>query len=190
MEAKIYLETERIILREWRESDLPALAKINADPDVMRYFPASLTVQESENLVNRFQQHIHHNGFGFFALELKSDRQLIGFTGLNKPYYALPFSPCVEIGWRLAKEFWGKGLASEAAGKCLQFAFEQLTLRDVVSFTAVDNVKSRSVMERIGMQNVAQNFQHPLLPTGHALREHVLYKIDKAHWLTITGGRR
>lgn len=181
----IFLETSRTILRQWQAGDIPRFAEMNADKTVMQYYPSVMSVLESENLVARFRRHIQQEGYGFFALELKESGEFLGFVGLNKPAYALPFSPCIEIGWRLAKEYWGKGYASEAAGKCLEFAFAVCNIPEIVSFTSLLNKKSQAVMERIGMTNTRYHFEHPALPENHVLREHVLYKITKPQFLNI-----
>ncbi|MCK5662672.1 MAG: GNAT family N-acetyltransferase, partial [Thiotrichaceae bacterium] len=115
-------------------------------------------------------------------VELKADHQFIGFVGLNNPQDNLPFNPCVEIGWRIAKQFWGQGLATEAANAALEFAFKNLKLDEVVSFTSMHNQRSKAVMERLNMTDAKQNFDHPALPVGHYLRQHVLYKISREQW--------
>lgn len=183
------IETERLILREWEESDIEPFAKLNADPDVMEYFPSTLSTQETEEMVSRIKEKFAENGFGFWAVELKSTGDFTGFVGLNIPHYELPFSPCVEIGWRLSKEFWGKGIAVEAARAALKYAFSKLDQDEIVSFTTVDNRKSRSVMEKLGFSNTQENFMHPLLPEDHPLREHVLYRLSKSDWLNAEKAR-
>lgn len=181
----IEIETERLILRQWHDEDKPLFAKMNADPDVMKYFPAVLTVEESNVLAEKIETLIAKNGWGFWAVEIISTGEFIGFVGLNQPTYEVPVSSCVEIGWRLAKEYWGNGYATEAANACLDFAFQNLVLEDVYSFTAVSNKRSRAVMERLHMTNTETNFEHPLVPENHPLREHVLYKIDLSSWEKI-----
>jgi len=181
----IEIETERLILRQWRDEDKPLFAKMNAHPEVMKYFPALLTVEESNILAGKIEKLIATNGWGFWAVELISTGQFIGFTGLNQPTYELPVSSCVEIGWRLAQEYWGNGYATEAANASLDFAFQNLVLEEVYSFTAVSNQRSRAVMERLHMINMETNFDHPLVPENHPLREHVLYKIDLPSWEKI-----
>ena len=126
---------------------------------------------------------IHERGWGFWAVEHCDEHQFIGFVGLHMPQYDLPVTPCVEIGWRLAKEYWGRGYATEAAHASLEVAFEQLNLPEVYSFASVANKKSQAVMQRIGMSNTMNNFEHPMIPEGHYLREHVLYKINQKSWL-------
>ncbi|NOX91724.1 MAG: GNAT family N-acetyltransferase [Gammaproteobacteria bacterium] len=120
--------------------------------------------------------------WGFWAVETKSENEFIGFVGLHKPTYDLPVTPCVEIGWRVCNKYWGKGYATEAAQESLRFAFEELKLSEVYSFTSVSNTRSWSVMERLKMENTKNNFEHPIIPEGHPLREHVLYKITSGQW--------
>jgi len=151
----------------------------------MEFYPNILTELESNSLAEKFYNLILEQGWGFWAVELKSNKQFIGFVGLNKPDAVLPFSPCVEIGWRLAKNYWGKGYATEAAKAVLKYAFETLQLDEVVSFTSIHNIKSKSVMEKLHMINTMQNFDHPNIPAEHKLKEHVLYKITKAQWIDI-----
>jgi RimJ/RimL family protein N-acetyltransferase len=161
----IEIETARLQLRQWRDADREPFAAMNNDPAVMEFFPS-----------------LQSRGWSNWAVELRESGEFVGFTGLSEPRRALPFSPCVEIGWRYARKAWGKGLATEAARACLQVAFEQLALAEVVSFTAVHNVRSRAVMERIGMTNANQDFEHPAIAEGHPLRLHCLYRITKAQW--------
>ena len=178
----IELETHRLRLRQWRESDFEAFAKMNADVKVMEYYPSVLTAEQSNDLADKIQARIKENGWGFWAIELKSTNTFIGFTGLNEPSYVLPVTPCIEIGWRLAYQYWGKGYVTEAARKCLSVAFEQLKCPVVYSFTSVQNKKSEAVMQRLNMVNLEQNFEHPIIPIDNPLREHVLYNITEAGW--------
>jgi RimJ/RimL family protein N-acetyltransferase len=171
------LQTERITLREWKDSDFAPFAAMNADAEVMRYFPGTSTKEESDNLARKFINHFAEHGFGLFATELKSTGEFIGFVGLNIPNFEAHFTPCVEIGWRLAKEHWNKGYATEAALAVIQYGFGELELKEIVSFTAVQNTPSRKVMEKIGMvHNPADDFDHPKLEAGHWLLRHVLYR--------------
>ncbi|MFN3074342.1 GNAT family N-acetyltransferase [Acinetobacter sp. TY2] len=172
----IELETERLKLRAWQESDLQPFAELNADKDVMHYFPSVLTREQSDNLADKFQHLILDHGWGFWAVELKATGQFIGFTGLNTQPEQFIFSPCVEIGWRFAKQYWHQGYATEAAKACLKFAFETLQLKEVVSFTAVHNTASEHVMQRLGMQAMFE-FNHPALTQESPLSRHILYKI-------------
>ena len=173
----IQIETSRLILRPWRATDLDAFAQLNADAEVMQYFPKTLNREESDTLAHRIEKLITENGWGFFAIELKHSGEFIGFTGLHDQPEQFDFSPCVELGWRLAKEFWHQGYATEAAQACLNFAFQQLELDHVVAFTAKNNAPSEKVMQRLGMQYV-KNFNHPALDKNHALAEHLLYRIQ------------
>ena len=177
------LTTERLALRQWQTSDLPVFAELNADPEVMEYFPKCLTKKESDALADRCQNYIASRGWSFWAVEEKSSEVFIGFVGLHNPP-DMPFSPCIEIGWRLHKKFWGKGYATEAAHESLAYAFETLNTDEVVSFTTLSNQRSRAVMERLGFQNSGQNFFHPSIDRNHPLSEHVLYRLKKSEWLT------
>lgn len=170
------LETQRLLLRQWRDSDYSAFALMSADAETMRYFPSTLTEQESHSMADRCRALIEQRGWGFWVAEYKATQEFIGFIGLHVPSAELPFSPCVEIGWRLARHAWGKGLATEGATAVLDFAFRGLGLSEVVAFTALNNSRSERVMQRLGMVRDALSFEHPSLPEGHALRKHVLYR--------------
>jgi len=174
------LTTERLLLRQWKDDDFEAFAKINADADVMAFYPSIQSSDESTNMARAFQGLISEKGWGFWAVERLEDHRFIGFVGLHEPTFELPVTPCVEIGWRLAKESWGCGYATEAAKAALEYAFDVLKLTEVYSFTSVGNARSRSVMEKIGMKNMNKNFDHPIIPEGHELSEHVLYKISRS----------
>ena len=158
------------------------MASINADSTVMKYYPKLLSRQESNAAVEKFKSLISKNGWGFWAVESTRDRSFIGLVGLHKPAYKLPFGPCVEIGWRLARASWGQGYATEAGTACLDFAFGELELSEVFAFSSVPNMKSRAVMERLDMENIQANFDHPTVPHNSPLREHVVYKIDSQKW--------
>jgi len=185
----IQLKTDRLILRQWLDSDLTLFADMNADPIVMKYYPDVLNRQISDSMANRLKQLISEKSWGFWAVELIKEKKFIGFVGLHEPDYNLPVTPCVEIGWRLDQNYWGKGYATEAANACLKFAFEELYLTEVYSFTSIQNRKSRQVMERIHMSNMNLNFEHPIIPEGHPLRLHVLYKITHEQWNNIKTGK-
>lgn len=170
------LETERLLLRQWKDSDYPAFARMSADAETMRYFPSVLTDEQSRDIATRCRALINQRGWGFWAVEVKATDEFAGFIGLHVPSAELPFSPCVEIGWRLARDFWGKGLATEGAQAALGFAFHELSLTEVVAFTALTNKRSERVMQRLGMVRDEKTFEHSGIPEGHALRQHVLYR--------------
>jgi RimJ/RimL family protein N-acetyltransferase len=179
----IELKTERLRLRQWKQEDFSAFAKLNADPEVMKYYPDILNQEESNDMARRFEALITYRGWGFWVVEKLDEKAFMGFVGLHEPTYDLPVTPCVEIGWRLSREYWGHGYASEAAKASLAVAFEKLDLPEVYSFTSGLNKKSQAVMERLGMVNMNENFDHPMIPKDSALREHVLYKIDRKSWM-------
>lgn len=176
------MKTERLKLRQWRDDDLPAFAALNADPEVMRYFPALLDTEQSDHMAQLCRDLIATRGWGLWAVEERASKRFIGFVGLHIPAHELPFSPCVEIGWRLAREFWGRGYATEAARCALSYAFEKLALDEVVAFTSVANLASRAVMERLGFTNTHSNFAHPALALDDPLSEHVLYTLSESTW--------
>lgn len=178
------LDTERLLLRQWRPEDAVPFAALNADPEVMAHFPTPLSREESDALAARIAGLIDRQGWGFWALERKTDGAFLGFTGLHRPEN-LPFSPCTEVGWRLARAFWGQGYATEAARACLAFAFTELGESRVVSFTAVSNGRSQAVMRRLGMEQEGC-FDHPALPEGHCLRPHVLFQLRAAVYSNST----
>jgi ribosomal-protein-alanine N-acetyltransferase len=172
--------TERLLLRQWREEDLEPFAALNADPTVMEHFPSTLDRAASDAFAERNAQHIDEHGWGLWAIELKETGRFLGFTGLAVPRFTAPFTPAVEVGWRLARHAWGFGFATEAATAAVAAGFGPLGLAEIVSFTAVRNLRSRAVMERIGMtHDPADDFDHPALPEGHALRRHVLYRLRR-----------
>jgi ribosomal-protein-alanine N-acetyltransferase len=174
------LRTPRLVLRGFRAEDLDAFAALNADPRVMEHFPSTLTRAQSDALVARIDAHFAQHGFGLWAVEVPGGAGFIGYTGLSRVTFAAPFTPCVEVGWRLAAAHWGNGFATEAARAAVEFAFGALQLDEVVSFTVPANVRSRRVMEKLGMvRDPAGDFDHPLLPESHRLRCHVLYRIAR-----------
>lgn len=169
-----------MLLRRWRPADLDPFAAISADPVVMEHFPAPLTREQSAAFIERQERSFDAVGYGLWALEVRREVELGGFVGLVDVEPRLPFAPAVEVGWRMARELWGRGLASEAARLALAYAFTELELDEVVSMTAVCNTRSRAVMERIGMQrDVGGDFLHPALPQGHPLQPHVLYRLRR-----------
>jgi ribosomal-protein-alanine N-acetyltransferase len=172
------LTTARLHLRRWRHSDRTPFRALNADPRVMEFFPSTLTHEESDQAVDRIERHFDQHGFTLYAAELIETQTLIGFIGISVPALATPFMPAVEIGWRLAYDFWGRGLATEGARAVAQHAFTALHLPGLVSFTTAANHRSRRVMKAIGMvHDPAEDFDHPHLPQGHPLRPHVLYRL-------------
>jgi RimJ/RimL family protein N-acetyltransferase len=177
------LNTRRLLLRRWREADREPFARMNADPRVTEYFPAPLTRTESDALVDRIEAHFAERGWGPWTAELRATGEFVGFIGLSVPVFQAHFTPCVEIGWRLAAAHWGKGLATEGACAVLDYAFTELRLPEVVSFTTVANLRSRRVMEKLGMtHDPADDFDHPTIAEGHPLRRHVLYRMRNAEW--------
>ncbi|WP_201550120.1 GNAT family N-acetyltransferase [Psychrobacter fjordensis] len=171
------IETERLYLRQWRASDFAIFAQMNADLEVMKYFPKPLSPKVSDLIANKCSQLIKDKGWGFWAVSLKETDIFIGMVGLNEAHADMSFAPAVEIAWRLHKDYWGQGYATEAARASLNFAFDTLGLDEVVAFTAVINEHSQLIMQRIGMSNTQENFYHPMLEPNHRLAEHVLYKI-------------
>jgi ribosomal-protein-alanine N-acetyltransferase len=168
------LRTSRLLLRPWRD---------NADPKVMEYFPSLLTQQQSDEVVARICRHFATHGFGLWVVEAPGVTEFAGFVGLAVPGFEAHFTPCVEVGWRLSPETWGRGYATEGATAALDFAFGEAGLREIVSFTVPANLRSRAVMERLGLQRSPDDdFDHPRLPPGHRLQRHVLYRISSAQW--------
>jgi RimJ/RimL family protein N-acetyltransferase len=177
------LITERLILRPWREDDWAPFAALNADPQVMEHFPSCLDRAKSDEVAARISSRLVERGFGFWAAELPGVCPFIGMIGLSRPPFEAHFTPCVEIGWRLARQYWGHGYATEAARASLRFGFEQLGLDEIVSFTVPANWRSRRVMERLGMtRSPADDFEHPDVPVGHPIRPHVLYRLRREQW--------
>ena len=174
------IESDRLLLRRWRLADRIPFAAMNADPRVMEFFAGTLVASESDALADRIQKHFDDRGFGLWAVEVKNGAPFIGFIGLMVPRFTAHFTPCVEIGWRLDANHWGQGYATEGARAALDFAFINMGLDEVVSMTTVSNVRSRRVMEKLGMtHSPAEDFDHPLLPDGHPLGRHVLYRLQR-----------
>ena len=170
--------TARLQLRQWRKTDLPKFAALNADPEVMEFMTTTLSRSESDALAARIRDEIASSGWGVWAVEILGGAPFIGFVGLSQPEFEAHFTPCTEVGWRLAREHWGHGYATEAAMAARAFAFHQLNLPEIVSFTSVANVRSRRVMARLEMEHDPDDdFDHPGLPAGHPLRRHVLYRL-------------
>jgi RimJ/RimL family protein N-acetyltransferase len=181
------LTTKRLRLRPWCDDDLPAFAALNSDPRVMQYMSMALDRSQSDAFAKRIRENWDRNGFGLWAVEVIGVADFIGFTGLSIPRFEAHFTPCVEIAWRLGYDYWGHGYATEAAFAARDHGFCQLGLTEIVSFTVPANLRSRKVMERLGMtHSSADDFEHPLLPEGHPLRRHVLYRLARG----TTNGHR
>jgi RimJ/RimL family protein N-acetyltransferase len=177
------ITTERLILRHWRESDREPFARINADPLVMEFMPRVLSKEESDSVADRIEVHFRQRGFGLCAVELRSNGSFLGFIGLSVPSFEASFTPCIEVGWRLAAHCWGQGFATEGAREIVHHGFTALGLEELVSFTVPANMRSRRVTEKLGMtHNSVDDFDHPRLPDGHTLRRHVLYRLNRSAW--------
>jgi RimJ/RimL family protein N-acetyltransferase len=177
------VRTERLLLRRWRPEDREPFAAINADPRVMQHFPALLSGEESDGRVDRIEAHWNEHGYGLWAVEITGRAPFAGLIGLCHVPGEAAFTPCVEIGWRLAAEHWNQGLATEGARAALGFGFDRLGLSEILSFTVPENVASRRVMEKLGMaHDENDDFDHPLLAKDHPLSRHVLYRISKNHF--------
>lgn len=178
------LDTERLRLRRWQDRDRAPFAAMNRDPEVVEFLLMPLTREESDAMIDRIEAHFEAQGFGLWAVEVRESARFIGFVGLWPPSFEAHFTPTVEIGWRLAREGWGHGYASEAAREALRFGFEQLELPEIVSFTVPANERSWRVMQRIGLvHDPADDFDHPKIEPGHPLRRHVLYRLSRKSWL-------
>lgn len=187
----VILETERLILRTWGKDDFEPMCKINQDPKVMEYFPSLVNAEDTQALIDRICAHQDEHSYTLYAVELKLTHEMIGFIGLlhrTRQDLDLPFNPSTEIGWRLASKHWGQGLAPEGAKAVLKHAFTVLDLPEVVSFTTVNNTKSRRVMEKLGLNHDPKDdFEHPKLPKDSPLSRHVLYRISKAEYARTNG---
>jgi RimJ/RimL family protein N-acetyltransferase len=178
------LQTDRLRLRRWRAEDRAPFARLNADPPVLEFLPGALTPAESDQLAERIETHFERHGFGLWAVEVLGVAPFVGFIGLSIPRFEAAFTPCIEIGWRLDAEHWNRGYATEGARAALDFAFRDLQAEEIVSFTATGNLRSRRVMEKLGMTHFAEDdFDHPLLAEGHPLRRHVLYRSKRGEWI-------
>jgi len=173
------IETPRLRLRPWIDDDFERLAAMCSDPRVMEFFPSIFSREETEALWKRIHEHFARYGFGPWAMEVEG--KCAGLLGLNWVPFETHFTPCVEIGYRLRTEFWGRGLATEAGQAALQYGFECLDLREIVAFTTLANKRSRRVMEKIGLV-FSEEFDHPLIAQGHPLRRHVLYRTSRSAW--------
>jgi RimJ/RimL family protein N-acetyltransferase len=172
------IETARLILRPWRDSDRPAFAEQNADPLVMRFLAGVLTREESDAYVDRAEKHLAQTGFCKWAVEAPGIAPFIGAVGLTRVRFDASFTPAVEVAWRLHRRYWGHGYATEAARAAIDDGFTRVGLTEIVALTALGNLASRRVMERLGMTRTIE-FDHPLLPEGHALRRHILYRLSR-----------
>lgn len=172
------LRTERLLLRPLRDDDADAFAAMNADPEVMRHYPQVLNRHRSDDLLARLRRDADDRGYGMWAMELPGSAPFIGMLGLAYADFASPFTPCVEIGWRVVTQHWNRGYATEGARATLRHGFEALGLEEVFGWTIPANLPSRRVMEKLGMRrDPALDFDHPRLPVGHHLRPHLLYRI-------------
>ena len=174
--------TPRLLLRGIRARDLDALAAMNGDPRVMEHLPGAMTREESAAQLEEIQQHWAAHGFGWWAVEVPGVAPFIGWVGLARPRFEAHFTPCVEVGWRLAAAFWNRGYATEGARDALGFGWELRSprLEEIVAFTVPGNARSRRVMEKLGMRHDSgDDFEHPRIPAGHLLRPHVLYRIGR-----------
>jgi RimJ/RimL family protein N-acetyltransferase len=177
------LTTERLVLRRWRDDDRDAFAALNADAVVMEHFPAVLTRERSETVLDLIEAGFDEHGFGLWAVEERPGGRLLGMTGLQRVPFLAPFTPAVEVGWRLFPFAWGRGYATEAASAALDHGFGPARLPQIVALTTPANRRSLAVMERLGMtRDAADDFEHPRLPAGHRLRRHLLYRIDAGTW--------
>lgn len=170
----IYFQTERLILRDWKQADIEPFICMNQNEEVMRYFPKTLTKEESLHFIEKIQAEFDERGHGLYAVEERESKEFIGYIGLHQATFDADFTPCTEIGWRLKRDAWGKGYATEAAKACLSYGFDVLDLKTIYSFTAKINQPSRNVMNKIGMSFIKE-FNHPNLSSGHSLERHVLF---------------
>lgn len=176
--------TQRTQLRPFTERDKPLIRSLCANPSVMRFFPSPLDDEASDALLARILTHQERHGFNLWAAEERNSSRFMGFVGLSCVSFIAPFTPCIEIGWRFLPQFWGKGLACEAARSVLCYGFSVLNIPEIVAFTAISNLPSQRLMERLGMtHNAEDDFDHPLLPQGHPLRRHVLYRLSPEQFM-------
>lgn len=182
-DRKVIIRTPRLALRQWTDADIEPFAAMNADSRVMEHFPSMLTSEQTGEMVRILRDRIAERGWGLWAVEVPGAADFIGFVGLAAPRFETHFTPCVEVGWRLAFDHWGKGYATEAARAALEIGFTRAGLKEIVSFTVPANVRSQAVMKRIGMRrNVADDFDHSNIHEGHPMRRHVLYRLQRDEW--------
>jgi RimJ/RimL family protein N-acetyltransferase len=177
------ITTERLHLRPWSESDVDFFVQMNTDPEVVEYLPSPISEKESQQFVRRIQAHFTEYGYGLYALERREDAAFLGYTGLHWALFESPFTPALEVGWRLARHAWGRGYATEAARACMTHAFVEKGISEIVSFTVPANTRSAAVMKRLGMtRNPAEDFIHPRLGPDHPLGQHILYRVHRSEW--------
>ena len=178
------LETDRLILRTWNDDDLQPMLAINQDPKVMEYFPSLQDVDMTKNFIDKVNAHFKNHGYSLYAAVRKDTNEFIGFIGLLIAEFESHFTPATEIGWRLSSSHWGQGFATEGAKAVLGYAFRELKIPEIVSFTAAGNAKSIRVMQKIGLQhNEVDDFDHPKLDDTSPLKRHVLYRLTKENYL-------
>jgi RimJ/RimL family protein N-acetyltransferase len=177
------LRTQRLLLRRWRNEDIEPFSQLNADPEVMRHFKSTIDLAASKLFIEKAEREFDERGFGLWAVEAPGTAPFIGFVGLHFADFLAPFTPAVEIGWRLARAYWGHGYATEGARAALAFGFDRVGLLEIVSLTVPGNNRSRAVMERLGMtRDAGDDFDHPSFAEGHPLRRHVLYRLPRQDW--------
>ena len=170
-----YFLSERLIFRSWTRSDKVDFRAMNTDPEILRYLHSALTADQSDGFVKTIEAELEEKGWGLWAVELRNGGGFIGFIGFHQAVFDAPFTPCVEIGWRLKSEAWGRGYATEGAQRCLEHGFGEFGLKEVYSFTSRENLPSRRVMEKIGLKYIG-DFDHPNVPKNDPLRPHLLYR--------------
>jgi ribosomal-protein-alanine N-acetyltransferase len=171
-------KTPRLGFRKWKVEDRASFARLNGDEETMKYFPEPMTRKASDDLVDRIELHFEKHGYGYYAVDELSTGKFIGFIGFGRPRFDADFTPCIEIGWRIHKDFWGNGYGTEGALACLDYAFDHLGLEEIYAMTATYNTPSERVMQKIGMMRIGA-FDHPLIERGHPLERHVLYRIRR-----------
>lgn len=178
MNEPYFFTSKRLGFRKFKDSDFEFFYSMNSDPEVMKYFPSVLNKEHTRSLMNRINAHIDEYGYGFYAVDLLSENVFIGFIGIKRTNFEADFTPCIEIAWRLDKKYWNRGLATEGAARCLDYAFSVLSFDEIYSFTSLHNKASESVMHKIGMKKIG-DFDHPLVENNHPLKAHCLYRISK-----------
>jgi RimJ/RimL family protein N-acetyltransferase len=195
-EPKIIITTERLNLRTWIADDIPLMTAISSDPKVMEYFPSTQDLKATQQLIHYINEQHDKYGYSLYAVEIKNTGEFIGFVGLAHPSFDIPnFKPqglpIVEIGWRLSSKHWGRGYATEAAKAVLAYAFNELNLDEIISFTTIENKKSRNVMEKIGLQHdKADDFEHPKIVEHSPLRKHVIYRLTRNEYFEKISGTK